>query len=53
MFGIHFVRDLEVLGERAERKCKKLEEVVAEEEQQHWRTVAKLLDANLVCSLFV
>ena len=41
-------RDLEVLGDRASRKCEKLEAAVAEEEQLHWRNVAKLLDANLV-----
>ncbi|XP_047739223.1 exocyst complex component 5 [Hyalella azteca] len=42
------IKDLEVLGERMERKCQKLEEAVGEEERQHWRNVARLLDANLV-----
>ena len=41
-------RDLEVLSEKAERKCVKLEEEVAEEEQQHWRNVSKLLQSNQV-----
>ena len=49
---IIFCRDLNLLDERIDKKCKSLESNVKKEEELHWHRIALLLDQNRVCCLF-
>jgi hypothetical protein len=45
---LFFKRDLQLLQERQQKKCERLEMMCQEEENGHWQTISQLQDKNKV-----